>query len=110
MEVVQVNDTVGGGGLMTVSIFNNPNVSLCYKVHGQANRFFNLISDNCVSVNTHYARVNVNSPNIDSCRCCRSQSRFQQQDLCEYQLVCKGVEQLLMVKVVNMYQVNRIIN
>ena len=50
---------------MTVSIFNNPNVSLCYKVHGQANGFFNLISDNCVTVNTHYARVNINSPNID---------------------------------------------
>ena len=30
-------------------------VSLCYEVHGKANRMFNLISDKCVSVNAHYA-------------------------------------------------------
>ena len=27
---------------------------ICYEVHGQSDAFFNLISDNCVSVNAHY--------------------------------------------------------
>ncbi len=27
---------------------------MCYEVHGQSDTFFNLISDNCVSVNAHY--------------------------------------------------------
>lgn len=34
-----------------------PDVSLCYEVHGQANAYFNLISDSCVSVNAHYTAV-----------------------------------------------------
>ena len=29
-------------------------LSLCYEVHGKANRTFNLVSDTCVSVNAYY--------------------------------------------------------
>ena len=35
-----------------------PDLSLCYEVHGQANAYFNLITDSCVSVNAHYTAVN----------------------------------------------------
>ena len=61
-----MNDTVTEAGLMTVPISNIPNISLCYEVHGQSNRFFNLISDTCVAVNAHFTRVNTVSPNIDT--------------------------------------------
>ena len=57
-----VNDTVTGDPLMTVPI--SLNTSLCYEVHGEADKFFNLISDDCVSVNAHYARSGINNPNI----------------------------------------------
>ena len=32
-------------------------LSLCYEVHGESDANFNLVSDGCVSVNAHYARV-----------------------------------------------------
>ena len=32
--------------------------SLCYEVHGKAGKFFNLISDTCVSVNAHFTAIN----------------------------------------------------
>ena len=57
---------------MTVPIFDNPNVrpgdpvsSLCYEVHGESNQFFNLISDECTSVNAYYEKANTSSPNIN---------------------------------------------
>ena len=60
-----VNDTVTGDPLMTVPVFDAPDIlNLCYEVHGEADRFFNLISDNCVAVNAHYARAGTNNPNI----------------------------------------------
>ena len=56
---------------MTVPIHTNPDVmegdiitSLCYEVHGEAGKFFNLVSDSCVSVNSHYSRA-LDNPNID---------------------------------------------
>ena len=67
--MVRVNDTVTGDPLMTVplnvgngtrmllGLNENERVSLCYEVHGEANEHFNLVSDVCVSVNAHYARV-----------------------------------------------------
>lgn len=30
------------------------NLSLCYEVHGSANGFFNLVSDQCVSITAQY--------------------------------------------------------
>ena len=65
-----VNDTLTGDPLMTVPILTDPNVtdddviaSLCYEVHGEAGKFFNLVSDSCVSVNSHFSRA-LNNPNI----------------------------------------------
>ena len=55
---------------MTVPMLTDPDVmegdvitSLCYEVHGEAGKFFNLVSDSCVSVNAHYSRALTN-PNI----------------------------------------------
>ena len=68
---ILVNDTLTGDPLMTVPIHTDSNVmegdvitSLCYEVHGEAGKFFNLVSDSCVSVNAHYSRALDNS-NID---------------------------------------------
>ena len=67
-----MNDTLTGDPLMTVPIFDDPMVmpgdpisSLCYEVHGEANAYFNLISDECTSVNAFYQAVSTPSPNID---------------------------------------------
>ena len=30
-------------------------VSLCYEIHGAADEYFNLVTDECISVNSHYA-------------------------------------------------------
>ena len=66
---LRVNDTVTGDPLMTVplnignitrmllGLREDEQVSLCYEVHGQADRNFNLVSDACVSVNAHYINV-----------------------------------------------------
>ena len=68
---VMVNDTLTGDPLMTVPILTDPNVmpgdvitSLCYEVHGEADKFFNLISDTCVSVNSHYEKAAIDNENI----------------------------------------------
>ena len=37
---------------------------LCYEVHGQSDTFFNLISDNCVSVNAHYVAAEDPTQNV----------------------------------------------
>ena len=54
---------------MTVPILTDedvaPGYSLCYEVHGEADYVFNLVSDTCVTVNAHYAKAPINSPNID---------------------------------------------
>ena len=36
-------------------MFDTQERTLCYEIHGEAGKYFNLISDMCVSVNTHYA-------------------------------------------------------
>ena len=68
---VLVNDTLSGASLMTVPIFSDPGVSegnvitsLCYEVRGETDKFFNLLSDSCVSVNSHYSRAGINNTNI----------------------------------------------
>ena len=68
---VTVNDTLTGDPLMTLPILTDPNVmpgdvitSLCYEVHGEADKFFNLISDTCVSVNSHYEKAAIDNENI----------------------------------------------
>ena len=57
---------------MTVPIFTDSSVmpgdnvpSLCYEVHGDANAYFNLISDECTSVSAFYQTASTASPNID---------------------------------------------
>ena len=37
---------------------------MCYEVHGQNDAFFNLISDNCVSVNAHYVAAEEPRDNV----------------------------------------------
>ena len=32
-------------------------VNLCFEIHGRADKYFNLVSDSCVSVNAHYVRA-----------------------------------------------------
>ena len=53
-------DTVIEDPLMTVPI-HAPNfpgdVSLCYQVHGEPSKIFNLVSDECTSVNAHYVKA-----------------------------------------------------
>ena len=57
---------------MTIPIFTAPNVSagdavpsLCYEVHGAANQYFNLITDECTAINAYYEKVQRNSSSID---------------------------------------------
>ena len=64
-QLRRVNDTVFASSLFTVPILNftegqnyknsSAGFPMCYQVSGQSNRYFNLISDDCVSVNAHYA-------------------------------------------------------
>ena len=39
--------------------------TLCYELHGEADKFFSLISDECTAVNAHYAKADINSTNVD---------------------------------------------
>ena len=67
-----VNDTITGDPLLAVplnvgndtrmllGLNEGEHVSLCYELHGEANENFNLVSDVCVSVNAHYARIRSN--------------------------------------------------
>ena len=58
------NDTIIGDPLYTVPLQISPemivanpeiaNLSLCYEIHGSANGFFNLVSDQCVSITAEY--------------------------------------------------------
>lgn len=60
-----MNDTVIGDPLLTVPVVVtnledlglNQNLSLCYEVRGQSDKYFNLVSDTCVSVSAHYFGV-----------------------------------------------------
>jgi hypothetical protein len=68
-EVPSVNDTVVGDPLLAVPLSItamaglNLNLggripSLCFEIHGEESQYFNLVSDDCVSVNAHYVRLN----------------------------------------------------
>ena len=52
------NDTIVGDPLFTVPI-TATGTSLCFEVHGSANRIFNLVSDVCTTVNAHYAPMDI---------------------------------------------------
>ena len=54
------NDTVIGDPLYAVPLYSRDDkeYSLCYEVFGRTNSTFNLVSDNCVSVNAHYGPMN----------------------------------------------------
>lgn len=67
-----MNDTISGDPVLTVPIFvsdeqlqgiSAEQLSLCYEVHGKSNEWFNLVSDECTSVNARYVglseRLNV---------------------------------------------------
>ena len=68
-----MNDTLTGDPLLTVPIATpqdngsstNNAPSLRYEVHGKANEYFNLISDECTTVNAYYETAQTNSSNID---------------------------------------------
>lgn len=58
-----VNDTISGDPVLTVPIrvseeqlqsIPADQLSLCYEVHGKSNEWFNLVSDECTSVNARY--------------------------------------------------------
>ena len=72
VDNILVNDTMIMESLLTVPLFTdsrsvqgNNMISLCYGVLGEANKFFNFVSDSCVSVNSHYSRPGINNPYID---------------------------------------------
>lgn len=90
-EVPSVNDTVVGDPLLTVPLnintmsgldlnLNNKIPSLCFEIHGEQDQYFNFVSDDCVSVNAHYTRLNqylniidqVAVRAVDSARGCRN--------------------------------------
>ncbi|XP_064387537.1 uncharacterized protein LOC135335856 isoform X6 [Halichondria panicea] len=68
INVVRVNDTVIGDPLMTVPLYvqnksaimplgEDDLIHLCFEVHGSSDAYFNLVSDDCVSVNAHYQQI-----------------------------------------------------
>ena len=38
-----------------LDVLGTDQVSLCYEIHGAADEYFNLVTDECISVNAHYA-------------------------------------------------------
>jgi hypothetical protein len=61
-----VNDTIVGDPLFTVPILvseeqlaalNLTKVSLCYEVHGSSDQWFNLVTDECATVNAQYVSL-----------------------------------------------------
>ena len=57
VETVTLNDSVIADPQFIVAIPGSEGYSLCYKVHGAANHYFNLISDTCVSANAYYTAM-----------------------------------------------------
>ena len=62
---MKFNDTVIGDPLYEVplnTISNNTfpvTTSLCYEIHGEAGKIFNLVSDGCVQVNANYSAMDI---------------------------------------------------
>ena len=64
-KVPRVNDTVIGDPLYTVPInsigideFGISRGALCFEIHGDDDKYLNLVSDVCTSVNAHYSKLN----------------------------------------------------
>ena len=59
----EFNDTVIGDPLYEVPLSEIPKdifpetTSLCYEIHGEADKIFNLVSDGCVQVNAEYSAM-----------------------------------------------------
>ncbi len=62
-----MNDTVIGDPLFTVPILvsedqlqalNLTSVTMCYEIHGSSDQWFNLVTDECASVNARYSALN----------------------------------------------------
>ena len=73
-NTILVNDTVIGDPLFTVPIhvsedqlqdLNLPGLSLCFEIHGQADQWFNLVTDECSSVNARYVQFSTGLNVID---------------------------------------------
>jgi hypothetical protein len=69
-----VNDTIIGDPLFTVPIMvpeeqlaalNLTKVSLCYEIHGSSEQWFNLVTDECATVNGQYISLTENLNVID---------------------------------------------
>ena len=70
-----MEDRVGNDMVMSVVLDVSPHemgmtsktLSLCYQVHGEEGKFYNLLSDKCVSVNTHVSQpvVDIDSHVMD---------------------------------------------
>ena len=54
-----MNDTIIGDPQFTVSLPDG-SASMCYEIHGDAGKYFNLISDTCTSVNTRFSTMESN--------------------------------------------------
>ena len=59
--VPRLNDSVIADPQFTVAIPDSDGHSLCYEVHGEADNYFNLISDTCASVNAYYTAMPLDS-------------------------------------------------
>ena len=57
LSAAVLNDSVIGDPQFTISLPPNGEEAMCYEVHGVADRFFNLISDTCLSVNSHFTSM-----------------------------------------------------
>lgn len=60
--MIEVNDTVIADPLINVHLIlpsdsSMSKTSLCYEFHGIPNKYFNLLSNNCTSINAHYATI-----------------------------------------------------
>lgn len=64
-RIIQFNDTVIGDPVYEVPLNMISNetfaniTSLCYEIHGEAGKIFNLISDGCVQVNAEYSAMDI---------------------------------------------------
>ena len=74
MTSILVNDTVIGDPLFTIPLLVSeeilqelkvPKLSLCYEIHGETEEWFNLVTDQCTSVNAHYVAIIPNLNIID---------------------------------------------
>ena len=73
-DTIFVNDTVIGDPLFTVPIYvpedqldamNLSQLFLCYEIHGVSDQWFNLVTDECTSVNARYGMFNQDLNVID---------------------------------------------